>query len=107
MASTKTGKRVAGCWPDCLDDCDGKLSREHQISQCFWGEDPDIMIQGLHWCLVPKTVGIGSLTAKILCVERHNSTLGAQVDAGAGRAVETIRESMRLLEVRKKMRLMR
>lgn len=104
MMTTKTGKRVAGCWAECLEDCNGKLSREHQVSQCFWGEDPNIMMQGLPWCPEPKNVGIGSLTAKILC-ERHNSLLGREVDPEAGTAAETIREAMRLLEVRKKMRL--
>jgi len=46
---------------------------------------------------------VASMTAKVLC-EAHNNRLGEAVDAVAALATQTIKESMRLLDTRKKIR---
>ncbi len=104
MRTTKQTKHVQGCWgASSLGDCDGKLSREHTVSECFWGDTSELIsVQGMRWCAdAPKMVSVASMTAKVLC-EVHNNRLGETVDPVAALTTQTIKESMRLLEVRKK-----
>ena len=98
-------KQVQGCWASTLGDCAGKLSREHTVSECFWGDTSELIsVQGMHWCAdAPKMISVANMTAKILC-EFHNNKLGETVDPVAALTTQSIKESMRLLEVRKKMR---
>jgi hypothetical protein len=97
-----SSQTVKGCWAASLGDCDGKISREHLVSQALFPSGK-ITVQGLHWCKdEPKTVGLASLTGKILC-RRHNSEL-SELDTAVQRTFEAFEEAMRLFEVRSKLR---
>lgn len=89
---------MSPCWASSLGDCTEKLSREHVVSQAlFLGEQ--VTVQGFPWCRnEAKKIGLSSLTAKILC-RKHNSDL-SQLDSAGARAFETLREMMRLSNVR-------
>lgn len=101
-----TTGEVDGCWAACLGDCGGKLSREHTVSECFW-QGENITVRGDMWRATdPKQLKLASLTSKVLC-QKHNSELGASVDGISAEAARIIRESMRLLEVRKRIRATR
>lgn len=90
-----------GCWAASLGDCEGKISREHLVSQALF-PDGNITVSGLHWCKDgPKTVGLAALTGKILC-QKHNSEL-SELDDNVKRAFETFDESMQLFQVRSKL----
>ncbi|MFZ3211983.1 MAG: hypothetical protein WA188_10740 [Terriglobales bacterium] len=92
----------ASCWAAPLGDCAQKITREHIVSQCLF-EDDQIMVQGLKWCLnEPKSIGSSSLVAKILC-KNHNSGL-SDLDAAALQAFNVFRESIRLNQVREKLK---
>jgi hypothetical protein len=99
-----TAKQPApkGCWAACLGDCDKKISREHTVSECLFESD-EIMVQGFPWCAVtPKKIGLPNLVAKILC-KKHNSGL-SDVDAAAKDAFDAFRQSVRLNNVRQKLK---
>ena len=69
------------CWASSLGNCDRKLSREHLVSEGIW-TGPTVQVSGLPWCRTePKTIGLGALTAKVLC-RRHNSELSPVDQAG-------------------------
>jgi hypothetical protein len=71
------------CWAAPLGDCAGGTSREHIISESQFDAN-GITIVGLPWCKeTPRTVGLGSLTARNLCRD-HNTAL-SPVDAEAAR----------------------
>jgi hypothetical protein len=71
-----------GCWARCLGDCEGKLSREHLVSQALFPE-ATIRVFGFPWCPEEgKTIGIDGLASKILCTV-HNNRL-SEVDAAGG-----------------------
>jgi hypothetical protein len=92
---------IKGCWAASLEGCDGKISREHLVSQSLFPEG-NITVSGLHWCKDrPKTVGLAALTGKILC-QKHNSEL-SELDAAVKQAFETFDESMRLFQARSKL----
>jgi len=78
-----SGKAVARCWAASLGDCEGKISREHLVSQ-------------------EKTVGLAALTGKILC-RKHNSGL-SELDSVAKQAFETLDLSMQLFQLRSKLK---
>jgi hypothetical protein len=62
------------CWAKSLGGCSGGLSREHYVSKGIF-EDSKIVAFGLPWCNdQPKTIGLASAVAKILC-QTHNSAL--------------------------------
>jgi hypothetical protein len=95
-------KSVKGCWAASLGDCEGKISREHLVSQALF-PDGKITVSGLNWCKdEPKTVGLAALTGKILC-RRHNSEL-SELDAAVKRTFETFDESMQLFQLRSKLK---
>jgi hypothetical protein len=99
------GPTVKGCWAAPLGDCEGKISREHLVSQALF-PDGGITVSGLHWCKdEPKTVGLAALTGKILC-QKHNSEL-SELDETVKQAFETLDESMRLYELRGKLKARR
>jgi hypothetical protein len=63
---------------------------------------PTLTVQGFSWCKdEPKTVGIQSLTAKILCQE-HNSQL-SPLDDAASAAFEALRQQTKLANDRGKL----
>jgi hypothetical protein len=77
------------CWARAIGGCSSKVSREHYVSQSLW-PDPTIEVVGFPWCKdEPKRIGLGSLTAKILC-DVHNAAL-SPLDAAAGAAMDTLR----------------
>lgn len=82
------------CWSKSAGGCGTKLSREHFVSQSLWPES-SIDVVGLKWCRdAPKKVGMGSLTAKILC-DSHNNGF-SDIDSSAGNAFNTMRRTMAL-----------
>jgi hypothetical protein len=89
-----------GCWAASLGDCEGRISREHLVSQALF-PDGSITVGGMHWCKdEAKTVGLAALTGKILC-RKHNSEL-SELDDNVKRAFQAIDASMRLHDVRSK-----
>lgn len=92
---------MASCWATAIGECGGKISREHMVSKSLF-VSPEVTVQGLHWCKdEPKTVGIESLTAKILCQE-HNSQLSS-LDSAAGTAFDVLRRQTKLANDRAKL----
>jgi hypothetical protein len=60
------------------------MSREHYVSAALW-QGGSVDVVGFPWCKdKPKTVGLGSLTSKILC-RTHNNDL-SPLDAAAATA---------------------
>jgi len=89
---------MSECWAAPLQNCAGKISREHVITRGTFAED-ELLVQGFDWCRsAPARISVSGLTRKILCV-KHNSDLSTADDAGI-RAVEEIREFVRLGTVR-------
>lgn len=69
------------CWANKYSHCDGKLSREHYISQSIF-EQQFIYVSGLNWCKgEDKRISIANLTKKVLC-EHHNNRLSVVDNAG-------------------------
>lgn len=61
------------CYAKDLGNCDGKISREHVISDGLLVEK--VGVQGLNWCLDEEIfIGRNSFTIKHLC-QKHNSDL--------------------------------
>ena len=93
------------CWAESLGNCSDTMSGEHTVSKGLFTGDI-VAVQGLSWCKdAPKTIGLSSLTRKILCTH-HNSTL-SPVDDAAIEAFNAFRESVRLTDIREKMKEMR
>ncbi len=85
---------MSKCWAAPLQNCAGKISREHVISRGTFADD-ELLVQGFDWCRdAPAKISLSGLTRKILCV-KHNSDLSTADDAGI-RAVEEFRELVRL-----------
>ena len=90
------------CWAESLGNCSDSLSGEHIVSKGLFTDDM-IAVQGLSWCKnEPKTIGLSSLTRNILCTH-HNSGL-SPVDDAAIVAFNAFRESVRLTDIREKMK---
>lgn len=65
------------CYAHCLGDCDGGPSREHYISRSVLDiAGSKLQVSGFPWQNPEQQadIGIGALSAKMLCV-RHNSSL--------------------------------
>lgn len=91
------------CWAAQLGNCSATQSREHYISRALW-PGGSVTIKGFDWLEgQTKTIGIDSLTAKILC-ERHNNLL-SPLDSEAARIFHTIGEIFVLNEQRGKTKL--
>lgn len=85
---------MAGCWAAPIGGCVGKLSGEHLVSEGLW-DGPTVSVVGLPWCKdVPKDIGLGSLTSKVLC-RAHNSAL-SPADAAGITAFDHLRVAARL-----------
>lgn len=90
------------CWAARLDNCAGKQSREHVVSQGIWDAN-DVDVLGFPWCRdEAKRVGLGSLTAKILC-QYHNSAL-SPLDQAAKAAFDALRRATVLGNERSRLR---
>jgi hypothetical protein len=71
------------CWAHALGGCSEKISREHLISAAIFPDTDFVDVSGFPWCQGKiKTVGLASVTSKILC-STHNSLL-SPVDSAAG-----------------------
>lgn len=76
------------CWANTLSRCGDKLTREHYVSESLW-EGTSIDVVGLPWCRnEAKRIGLGSLTAHILC-DKHNNDL-SPLDEAASKAFKTL-----------------
>lgn len=86
------------CWANSLGDCNSTQSKEHYVSKNLF--DGDVAVSGFKWLKeetkVFKRSDIGS---NILC-SKHNSDLSV-LDAEAGKTLRTLKELMRVQEVRK------
>lgn len=86
------------CWAAAIGGCSDKLSREHYMSEGLW-ESRQITVSGFDWLNgEEKTVGLGSLTARILC-ERHNNGL-SRLDKEAIKFFSILDEIRRMQDVR-------
>jgi len=86
------------CWANPLGDCSDKLSGEHIVSQSIFDSE-QLTVMGLPWCRnAPKTIGLSSLTANILC-RKHNSEL-SELDLTAGKAIQVLCDAFKLSELR-------
>lgn len=86
------------CWAASIGGCSTKRSREHYVSAALW-KGNEIEVVGFPWCRdKPKKVGLGSLTAHILC-ETHNNELSS-LDAAAGVAFDALRRASALAHSR-------
>lgn len=84
---------MPSCWAESMGGCNGGISREHVVSKSLF-QSSAIHVKGFPWCKdVFHTVGIESLTAKILC-QSHNNNL-SRLDAEAGALFDAIREFCR------------
>jgi hypothetical protein len=96
----QTGQAVKGCWAASLGDCDGKISREHLVSQALF-PDGGVRVRGFHWCKdESKNVGLGAMTGKILC-QKHNNDL-SELDSAAKQTFDTFNDAWTLHESRQK-----
>jgi hypothetical protein len=85
---------MSKCWAECLGDCAGKMSREHTISEGVHFSD-QIIVQGLSWCPdKPVSIGLSSLTRKILC-KHHNEGLSF-ADGAAVSAIRSFEDAIKL-----------
>lgn len=85
----RTGRHEPGCYAACLNDCGGKLSREHYFSRSLLEAIGEFIVSGFTWAKEEKRVGINALTSKVLC-ERHNNALST-IDPVAERLFTGIR----------------
>lgn len=76
------------CWAAVLGGCDERQSGEHLVSAAIFSS-PSILVLGPIWNTErPKTIGLASLTANILCAA-HNSQL-SPVDSASGEAMKAL-----------------
>jgi hypothetical protein len=88
------------CWAVELGDCDGQQSGEHIVSGGIW-TGPTVDVIGFPWCKdSPKKIGIGALTANILC-RRHNSLL-SPLDSAAKEAFKGLATASQLANGRRR-----
>ena len=81
---------MSSCWAKSIGNCGGGISREHVVSKSLF-KSPIVSVKGFNWCKdAARTVGIESLTAKILC-QRHNNSLSS-LDEEASALFDAIRE---------------
>jgi hypothetical protein len=94
--------QMSNCWAECLGDCSDKMSREHIFSKGIFFSD-ELTVQGLAWCSdTPVSVGLASLTAKILC-SKHNNDLSV-ADSAAASATRAFEEALALHKFREQFR---
>jgi hypothetical protein len=85
------------CWAKVLGGCSSVQSGEHLFSAGLF-QGKMVTVQGFRWCLEPKSVGLASLTANILC-STHNSGL-SPLDSAAQQTLHSLAEAARLSDVR-------
>jgi hypothetical protein len=81
------------CWAASLGNCAGGTSGEHYVSDGVLDSE-SVTVIGLPWCRdVPKTIGLKSAVAHILC-SKHNSDL-SQFDSEASKLSKFLVKSFR------------
>src|SRR5665213_3482254 len=86
------------CWASILGGCTNG-SKEHYVSKGMWLTNT-LYVKGLPWCQdEEKRVGLGSLTARVLCVH-HNNAL-SDTDAEMKQLSQAFREVGKLTSERK------
>ena len=89
------------CWASVLGQCSSKMSNEHLVSKSLF-DGGVVKVQGFPWCRdSPKTIGLASLTAKVLC-KAHNETI-SDVDTAGASAFKAFRAMTLTRNQRKKM----
>lgn len=89
---------MADCWASSLGNCGGGSSREHLASKGLF-VSTHVTVEGFPWCRgSAKTIGIESLTSKILCRD-HNAALSA-LDSAASEAFDALRQQTKLCNER-------
>lgn len=92
---------MGGCWANCLGNCEGKITREHLLSESLF-DGPLITATGIPWLSgQTKSIPLNSFVSKILC-EFHNNTLGLDVDKAGASAFRNITKIDKLLAAVKK-----
>jgi hypothetical protein len=87
------------CWAESMGDCNGGISREHYVSKSLF-KSSAVSVEGFPWCKgTARTVGIASLTGKILC-QTHNNNL-SPLDEEASALFDAIREWFARENIRK------
>jgi hypothetical protein len=84
----QTGRGLAGCYAAALADCDGKLTKEHYISDCVLrsiAENP--VLEGVRGAA--RIEGAQNMVTRNLC-KRHNAML-SPLDNVARRFTEAVR----------------
>jgi hypothetical protein len=90
---------MRNCWASHLSNCNGKLTREHIISNSIL--DQMIKVKGFSWCKDEfKKVSSASLTSRILC-KKHNNEL-SKFDSEAKLFTSTINNLCEKDEIFKK-----
>jgi hypothetical protein len=89
---------VRTCWAAILGGCSGPLTGEHLFSKGLFSGKL-VRVQGTPWkTLKPKIIGIGRLTANVLC-SGHNTSL-SPIDNEGIRAFRAIRRFEEILSGR-------
>lgn len=90
------------CWAESLGDCKLGKSGEHLVSQSIF-VGPAITVTGAPWRATdaPKTIGLASAVANILC-GGHNSRL-SETDSAAGDAMSALRGFIETQESRRRL----
>lgn len=87
------------CWAYALGGCSEKLSREHLVSAALFPDATTVTVSGFPWCAgETKTVGLASLTSKMLC-STHNGCL-SPLDSAAGAAFKVFGNAAMLVNRR-------
>jgi len=89
------------CWAKVINGCSTRQSGEHLFSRSLF-EGEMVTVQGFHWCPEPKSVGVTSLTANILCTA-HNSLL-SPLDSAARETLDILGEAQRLHDARRELK---
>lgn len=98
-SGTRTGYSHVGCYARCLGDCDGKLSREHWISESALRLlDPSglVTLEGLAWQRPGDKHSIypPQVAGRVLC-RRHNTAL-SDIDVAGCAFFEALLRTNRL-----------
>ena len=90
------------CWAETLGDCKQGKSGEHLVSESIF-VGPAITVTGAPWRATgaPKTIGLASAVANILCGV-HNSRLSG-TDSAAGDAMKALRGFIGTQESRRRL----
>ncbi len=75
------------CWASSLGDCEGKMTKEHLVSNVILPEK--LSVKGFNWCKEGKEISSSSFVNKFLC-QKHNNSL-SPYDIEGGRFYEAVK----------------